>query len=97
MDNAKLFNCCTNHAAPDWTLFDALEVNGCIDLHEPDNRGGTCIQGGEPRATAEFFTVYGHMKEGGCEAISDLATLPEAEAVAAYLSGMTGLPVHVCC
>ncbi|WP_313609306.1 hypothetical protein [Rhizobium sp.] len=68
------FNYCTEHREPDWRLFDALEVDGCIVVAE-EGTGDTYVVGGATREEAEFFTVYGHLITVGCEAITDCSTL----------------------
>ncbi len=88
----RLFNCCTDGVAPDWTLFKALETGGCTDETDPDT-GESWTNGGIPDATAQFWTVYGHLNEGGCDAITDCATRAEVDAVAEELSKLSGLPV----
>jgi hypothetical protein len=93
MIDATLFNCCTGNAAPDWTQFDALEIGGCITLaREAD--GETFVEGGIADSEAEFWTVYGHFKNGGCEAITDCATRAMVDSVASRLSELSGLPVR---
>lgn len=99
---SDLFNCCADGAAPDWSQFDFLEIGGCCDAADDDMRarGETCIEGGYTVAEAEFFTVYGHFAAGrgeGLEDITDCATLDKAQAVAAELSRLSGLPVVVTC
>jgi hypothetical protein len=91
--NARLFNCCTHNAAPDWSLFDALETGGC-ETETDETTGDTWTNGGIPDSEAEFWTVYGHLKEGGCEAITDCYSRADVDAVAAELSALSGLPVR---
>ena len=95
MDKETLFNCLTDHAAPDWSVFDALEIGGCVNVSEDDEE--TCIEGGYSASEAEFFCIYGHLKEGGNEAITDCETLEQALAVAEFFDGKTGLPVNTFC
>ncbi|MEI9995074.1 MAG: hypothetical protein WDM91_10800 [Rhizomicrobium sp.] len=76
--NATLFNCCAESAEPDWALYDALEVNCCRD-----DGGATstcCLH------EADFFTVYGRLKAGGVEAITDCSTRTLALVIALVLS-----------
>lgn len=99
---SDLFNCCANGAAPDWSQFDALEIGGCIDDADEDMRarGETYTVGGIDRASAEFFTVYGHYRPGhgqGVDAVTDCETFEKAQAVAAELSRLSGLPVSIMC
>lgn len=79
--NPTMFNCCTAYRAPDWTLFDGLEISACYD----DGHGST-----EPMVEeyeAAFFTVYGHFSPdseigGGVEALTDISTRQLANQVA---------------
>lgn len=79
---SELFNCCTDLIGPNWSLFAALEIDGCVDVAE-EGRDDSYVVGGVVRDEAEFFTVYGHLITGGCEAVTDCSTLDLAEAVAA--------------
>ena len=84
---AVLFNCCTDHGEPDWSQFDALEIGGCAD----DGDGNT--NGGLSRSEAEFFTVYGHFRSGGVEALTDVPTYEGALGVADELARRSSLPI----
>lgn len=98
MANALLFNCCTDHAEPDWTRFAWLELAGCRDANEGAGEDGeTCIEGLQAAKDAEFFTVYGRFPEpdGTCEAITDIRDARIALAVAGELAFRSGLPVIV--
>ncbi|MQW73434.1 hypothetical protein GHK50_20925 [Sinorhizobium medicae] len=94
MDDATLFNCCTHYATPDWSQFDWLEIGGCVSFEED---GETYTEGGFMASEAEFFTVYGHLREGGCEAITDTPTLELADTVGEHLATLSGLPLHHSC
>lgn len=96
MNPARLFNCCTAHAAPDWSRFVRLELAGCRD--ESDDPDETMTIGNQPASKSEFFTVYGRFAEpdGTCEAITDIPDPRDALAVAAELAMASGLPVIVC-
>lgn len=94
MDAAKLFNCCTNHAEPDWTQYDGLELGGCITVREA---GEEWTEGGQLAADADFFTVYGRFRGGGCEAITDINTLDDANVIAQALATRSALPLAVFC
>lgn len=96
MADLKLFNCCHKAEEPDWSDFDALEVGGCI-VEEEEGSDETFTIGGIARDEAQFFTVYGHLKVGGVEAITDCDTFDEVIEVANILAERTGFPVHVCC
>ena len=86
----RLFNCFTDCMAPDWKLFGFFTIGGCKD--DPDDPGhtlGLCDD-----EDAEFWTVYARYKEPDSgEAITDCKTKAEAEAVAAELSKLSGLPI----
>lgn len=88
-----LYNCCTNHAPPDWSLFSWLETGGCTTERNSET-GDEWTNGGESDDVAEFWTVYGRLKEGGCEAITDCKTRADVDAVAFQLSQLSGLPIE---
>lgn len=94
MDAATLFNCCTDHAEPDWLQFTDLEIGGCITIRE---NAEEWTEGGQTRADAEFFTVYGRLKDGGCEAITDCPTFESALAAANALCDLSSLRCHIYC
>lgn len=91
----SLFNCCTDDTAPDMTPYDFLIIGGCVNVSETDDE--TCIEGGQSADEAEFFTVYGHFREGGCDALGDQDTLAEAEEAATLISALYGLRIVVEC
>ena len=94
MDNATLYNCCTDGVAPDWSQFDGLELGGCC--MDPDHEGS--VNGGYDRYEAEFFTVYAHLKEGGCEAITDChGPFDGAVSTAEELARLSGLELLIIC
>ena len=85
------YNCCTNDQEPDWQTFSHLELGGCVE-----EEGVTC--GGIDRKEAEFFTIYGRLKEGGCEAITDVVDCVDvAIKVAETHSHRSQLPLNVFC
>lgn len=91
-NGARLFNCCTDWAAPDWSAFRSLELGGCIP-HEDGTEGGVTAE------AARFFTVYARDAEGLAEAITDTAegaTLDDGRALLAELAALSGLPAHEC-
>jgi hypothetical protein len=90
---AVLFNCCKDNAAPDWSQFAWLETGGCTTERDEET-GKEWTNGGEPDDVAEFWTVYGRLKEGGCEAITDCPTRAAVDAAAEQLSQLSGLPVR---
>lgn len=86
-DGATLYNCCTHHAAPDWSQFVRLELGGCID-HDGQTDGGVAFD------EAQFFSVYGRRDDGEAEAITDIhGSALDALVVAATLTGISGLTV----
>lgn len=90
--NDVLYNCLTDNNPPDWSLFDAIEIGGCIDASESEDE--TLIVGGISPSEAQFFSVYGHLKEGGVECFTDCDTLELAYLVAQYLGDKQNLPVY---
>ena len=58
------WNCCANHHEPDWSAYDALELAGCI-------AEDGYVERVEEGTTPTFYTVYGHLIGGGCEALHD--------------------------
>lgn len=93
---SALFNCCKNNEAPDWERFDAIEVGGCRNDAE-EGAEDTCICGGYMADEAEFFTIYGHLIEGGVEAITDVPTLAEAQIIANLFASQNGFEIHFTC
>lgn len=86
MDASKLFNCCTDCTEPDWLQFDGLEIGACVEIKEG---GETYTEGGH--MAADFFTVYGHLKAGGLEAITDTPTFEDALVAVSVLAEMSSL------
>lgn len=101
--NAVLFNCQTRYAEPDYSQFDAIEIQGCIDISDDDDKaqGGTQWESGYNRNEATMFSVYGHYADSsdnvGVDCLTDCETLESALAVASELSRRSGLPVNVYC
>lgn len=93
---SNLYNCCTNYSAPDWKRFDAIEVGGCRN-EAVDNAEETYICGGYGAEEAEFFTVYGHLIEGGVEDITDVYTFEEALRIANLFCNQSGLEIKIMC
>ncbi|MDX0455474.1 hypothetical protein GOC72_18640 [Sinorhizobium medicae] len=94
MNNAILFNCCTDFAAPDWSQFTALELGGC--RMDPDYDGS--VNGGFDRYEAEFFSVYARFGDGECDAITDWhGSYDEAVSTTEELSRLSGLPLTIVC
>jgi len=93
----RLFNCCTDGKAPDWSQYSGLELGGCETV---EHDGETWRDGGISRDKAEFFSVYGRLVGGECEPITDTAegaTFAEAEAIAEELRRISGLPLDIRC
>lgn len=95
-NGAVLFNCCPNREAPDWKSFDAIEIGGCRNDAD-EGAEDTCICGGYAANEAEFFTVYGHLIEGGVEAITDAPTFEGAHYIATLFARQNGFEVNVTC
>ncbi|CUX56133.1 hypothetical protein AGR4B_pAt20443 [Agrobacterium tumefaciens str. CFBP 5621] len=86
--SAELFNCCTALKETDWSRFTTLEAA---------DEGADCIEGGYSPKEASFFTIYGHLKEGGCEAITDCPDSNSASRVASQLCALSGLTLEIVC
>ena len=65
------------------TSYDGLEIHPVRNLFSPDLDDTWC-EPCEPHV-AEFWSVYGHVKEGGIECFEDFPTYAEAQAFAAQL------------
>ncbi|MEZ5784348.1 MAG: hypothetical protein R3D70_22630 [Rhizobiaceae bacterium] len=91
MTSARLFNCCTDHAAPEWSRFVHLELAGSRNDSEDLNE--TSIVGLQPVSRSDFFTIYGRLAEpdGICEPITVIEDAARALAVAAKLAALFGL------
>ena len=64
---------------PDWMLdiraYDGLEIQPCHTVGFAD-RGKEIVEPCEPEQ-AEFWTVYGHCREGGVNAFEDFPRRPQ--------------------
>lgn len=70
----------------DWTLYDAIEVAGCVDV------GGGCVEPVfEADIKPDFYTVYLHCVEGGVEALRDFKSYNSAMRYAYKLGEKRGL------
>lgn len=92
----QLYNCCPGALEPDWTWFSNLELGGCVDAAEPGSTD-TAIEGGISRDDAHFFTIYGRLVEGGCEAITDCVGFLDAEIIALHLCETSKLTLEIVC
>ena len=55
------WNCCPGTREPDWGIYDALELAGCV-------AGKGWVERVEEGTTPSFYTVvYGHLVDGGCD------------------------------
>lgn len=89
---ADLYNCLTDHAAPDWANWTRLELSGVSLNRQPD--GSTQCQAGQSARVADIFTVYGIQHGTGyADAITDCYTGRDALAVACHLVALSGLPL----
>lgn len=103
---AILFNCCTNNEEPDWSQFDGFEIHPCrterlptaklvLGLARPGQSDDEYVEDYTAQCEpedAEFWGVYGHLKEGGIDAITDCNSEELAEWVVAFLAQRSGLP-----
>lgn len=77
VDNLTRMGECTMR---DWTLYDGIEINGCV------NEGDCITAVGGTGIKPEFYTVYLHHYEGGYEAIRDFKHYKSAVRYANKLS-----------
>lgn len=95
MTPAILFHSCENYAEPIWSRFDALELQGrCVVLECQD---GSVTETVFSRKEAQFFAIAGHLKEGGCEDITDVFAFEMALNVARVLERRSGLQLSIYC
>lgn len=71
-------------------LFDGLEIQPIASYEQED--GTTWCEPCSPEE-AEFWSAYGHLKEGGVFCIGDFATESLARAYAEAVSAAWGLPI----
>jgi hypothetical protein len=68
--------------------YDNYEISPCTRTEEPDKPGTFYFEVCEPHE-ADVWTLYGHLPEGGVEAIGDFATREAAEKT---FQRITGIP-----
>jgi hypothetical protein len=90
--NKTFYNCCVDGREPDWNDFDAIEIDCCSS--ELSSTGSTWAER-VPVHEAEFFTVFGHLKEGGCEAITDVSTRKLANCIATIFREKSGMRCRI--
>lgn len=78
---------CATIASETSDVFDAIEISGCAFV------GGDAVARC-PAATAEFFSVYLHYRDGGADCVGDFATVERARAYAGQIRDAFGWPVH---
>lgn len=79
-DGAYLYNNCAGLAEPDWSQYDAIEIQPCA-CYATDDDGTTHYEVCDPDV-AEIWSVYGHLPDGGVDCITDVATEDEAALLA---------------
>lgn len=93
MDNLITWSCCTNCEPPDWTAYNALEIAGCVEYGKGTEAAIVERVDGEP---ADFFTLYGRLVDGGCEALHDFDLGEDEIAIISAcekLAGILGFPL----
>lgn len=68
------------------TRFDAYEINPCRRWEEPDSPGHFYYEVCEP-AEADVWTLYGHVRGHGVQAIGDFDTFDHAAEVFTRITG----------
>ena len=74
---AGLYNCCKDFAPPTWTDFDGFEIQPCADYGDHIEP----IVDESDTHLCCFWSVYGHLHEGGVECITDCYTEKQAYAI----------------
>lgn len=73
---------------PSWMMeiqtFDAIEVHPVCNVGQDGQTGTLYCEVCTPEE-ADFWSVYGHLKEGGVDCLEDFPTQEEAETFAARL------------
>lgn len=94
-DLSVAWNCCTDGKQPDLSLYDAFELAWVAEIEDGDWKHCERV---EDQSEAQFISLFGHFKAGGCECLHDF---PEgflnagvAKAAAVRLSKITGLPLY---
>ena len=67
-------------------VFDNYEISPCRRYEEPDSPGRFYFEVCEP-SEADVWTLYGHIKGEGVEAIGDFATCHDAEEIYSRIIG----------
>lgn len=72
--------------------YDGIEIQGVRNLFDEGDPRGTCIE--VDAENPQFYSVYLHLKNGGCECVGDMGTQVLAQAYAGELSDRYGWCVH---
>lgn len=78
-------------AAPDWSRFRSLEIDGAREARSPIYEDGS-IFGGQTDERAEFWTIYARDHEGLAQALQDCVSRAEADHVLKQMMELSGLP-----
>jgi len=78
MSNVITWNCCTGGKEPDWSIYDAFELAGCVEYKKDTEHSFVERADGE---TSELYCLYAHLKGGGCEAIHDFDSAANLEQI----------------
>jgi hypothetical protein len=76
----------------DPSAYDALEVHGVRNWYPPDAEEGTCCEIDD--TDPEFFSVYAHLRAGGCECVGDFDLMGWAVIEAHKLGAAHGWPTR---
>ncbi|EKD97764.1 MAG: hypothetical protein ACD_23C00750G0005 [uncultured bacterium] len=72
--------------------YDGIEIQGVRNLYDEGDPQGTCIE--VDAENPQFYSVYLHLKSGGCECVGDMGTQVLAQVYAGELSARYGWRVH---
>lgn len=95
LTNDKLFNCCTGHKEPDWSLYSYLFIGfNKIDKGDDDDDGGYVVNAYSFSET-QFVSIYGRFKDSGeAEPITDIEDCELVRMILAELLKRSGLPLQ---
>ena len=87
-----MYNNCPDGVEPNWEPYDALEISPVAEYIED---GDITIEPCDELHKAVCWSVYGHLKGGGVECITDVSTEKLALAVAGKIAIKTGFQINL--
>ena len=78
MNSLITWSCCRDCKEPDWRVYDALELAGVV--MRDNGTDGFYVERVEDE-TPQFYSLYGHLVEGGCDALHDFDSADDIELI----------------